>query len=49
LVTTYSNAIATLNNSKQYLFTLQSNLTRAENNLANYKELRTDLSLSEEV
>lgn len=43
LVTTYSNAIATLNNSKQYLFTLQSNLTRAENNLANYKELRTDL------
>ena len=43
LVTTYSNAIATLNSSKQYLFTLQSNLTRAENNLANYKELRTDL------
>ncbi len=43
LVTTYSNAIATLNNSKQYLFSLQSNLTRAENNLANYKELRTDL------
>lgn len=43
LVTTYSNAIATLNNSKQYLFSLQSNLTRAENDLANYKELRTDL------
>lgn len=43
LVNTYSNAIATLNSSKQYLFTLQSNLTRAENNLANYKELRTDL------
>lgn len=43
LVTTYSNAIATLNNSKQYLFSLQSNLTRAENNLATYKELRTDL------
>lgn len=43
LVTTYSNAITTLNNSKQYLFALQSNLTRAENNLANYKELRTDL------
>ena len=43
LVTTYSKAIATLNNSKQYLFSLQSNLTRAENNLANYKELRTDL------
>jgi hypothetical protein len=43
LVTTYSNAIATLNSSKQYLFTLQSNLTRAENNLATYKELRTDL------
>lgn len=43
LVTTYSNAIATLNSSKQYLFSLQSNLTRAENNLATYKELRTDL------
>lgn len=43
LVTTYSNAIATLNSSKEYLFSLQSNLTRAENNLATYKELRTDL------
>ena len=43
LVTTYSNAIATLNSSKQSLFNLQSNLTRAENNLATYKELRTDL------
>lgn len=43
LVTTYSTAIATLNNSKQYLFSLQSDLTRAENDLANYKELRTDL------
>ena len=43
LVTTYSNAIATLNSSKQYLFSLQSDLTRAENNLATYKELRTDL------
>ena len=43
LVTTYSNAIATLNNSKQYLFSLQSNLTLAENNLATYKELRTHL------
>ena len=43
LVTTYSNAIATLNSSKQSLFNLQSDLTRAENNLATYKELRTDL------
>lgn len=43
LVTTYSNAIATLNSSKQYLFTLQSNLTLAENGLATSKELRTDL------
>lgn len=43
LVTTYSNAIATLNSSKQDLFRLQSNLTLAENNLATYKELIPDL------
>lgn len=43
LVTTYSNAIVTLNNSKKNLFSLQSKLTRAENNLATYKELRTHL------
>lgn len=43
LVTTYSNAIATLNSSKQSLFNLQSNLTRTENDLVNYKEARTNL------
>ncbi len=43
LVTTYSNAIATLNSSKQDLFSLQSNLTRTENDLVNYKEARTNL------
>ncbi len=43
LVTTYSNAIATLNNSKQYLFSLQASLTREENGLVNYKEARTNL------
>lgn len=43
LVTTYSNAIATLNNSKKYLFSLQASLTREENGLVNHKELRTEL------
>lgn len=43
LVTTYSNAIVTLNSSKEDLFRLQSDLTREENGLVNYKEARTNL------